>query len=195
MKRCFLVLTLLLLTLALLPLAPTTEACVGKTLHVGTAGSDRQDLLAHALATLISERTGTTIKVVRYDSLLIAHETLLKAELDIAVEFTGHARTEILKQPAIADAAALYAAVKESYNQELNLIWLAPLGYSDAKLGQAATVVRKDTLKKFPALARLLDKLGNKFDEATMQRLEAQIKGGKSAQDVARTFLKEQKLI
>ena len=171
------------------------RACVGKTLHIAAAGSVQQDILANVLALLISERTGTTTKVDRFSDARAAHDAIGKADLDIVVAYTGQARSEILKKPAIAENQALYDAVREEYNQSLNLVWLAPFGFSDAKLGQAAPVARKDTLKKFPALARLINKLGDVIDEATMAKLEAQVKGGKTAAEVARAFLKESKLI
>lgn len=175
-------------------LAPA-RACVGKTLHIAAAGSVQQEILANALATLISERTGTSVKVERLADAQAAHDALGKADLDIIVAYTGQARSEILKKPAIAESPALYEAVRDEYNQNLNLVWLAPFGFNDAKLGQAAPVARKDTLKKFPALARLINKLGNAINDATMAKLEAQVKGGKPAAEVARAFLKESKLI
>ena len=187
----------LLCSVALLSIAAVAPApaCVGKTLHIASAGSIQQDILANALATLISERTGTSVKVDRFADARAAHDALGKADLDIVVAYTGQARSEILKKPAIAESAALYEAVRDEYNQDLNLVWLAPFGFSDGKLGQAAPVARKDTLKKFPALARLINKLGNAITEATMARLEAQVKSGKPAAEVARAFLKESKLI
>lgn len=171
------------------------RACVGKTLHIGAAGSVQQEILAQALATLISERTGTSVKVDRFEGAQGAHDALGKADLDIIVAYTGQARSEILKKPAIAESAALYEAVRDEYNQSLNLVWLAPFGFSDTKNGQAVPVARKDTLKKFPALARLINKLGNLINDATMAKLEGQVKGGKPAAEVARAFLKENKLI
>lgn len=185
----------LFLTLTTLLSSTAVQACVGKSLHIASSGSIQQEILANALATLISERTGTTVKVEHFDGMQAVHEALGKADLDIVVEYTGQARSEILKKPAIADSAALYTAVSEEYNQNLNLVWLAPFGFSDSKTGQAAPVARKDTLKKFPALARLINKLGNLVSNETMAKLEAQVKGGKPAADVARGFLKENKLI
>jgi osmoprotectant transport system substrate-binding protein len=183
------------ITLLAIAAGTTARACVGKTLHIATAGSVQQDILAHALATLISERTGTTTKVDHFSDAQTAHDALGKADLDIVVAYTAQARSEILKKPAIAESSALYEAVREEYNQNLNLVWLAPFGFNDAKLGQAAPVARKDTLKKFPALARLINKLGDSIDDATMARLEGQVKSGKPAAEVARAFLKESKLI
>lgn len=194
----------MLIALLLLPLLlsapPAADACVGKTLLVGALDTPQQQVLANLLAILIGERTGTTVKVVPAASHAAAHEALLKAELDMYVEYTGVGQVEILKAPAIADQAALYKAVKERYNQELNLVWLEPFGFADPKLApsgtvaEAAPVVRKDTLKKFPALARLINKLGGTIDAATMQKLEAGVKGD-NAKDVARKFLKENRLI
>lgn len=170
-------------------------ACVGKTLHIASVGSVQQDILAQALATLIAERTGTTVKIDRFADARAAHDALGKADLDLVVAYTGQARSEILKQPAIAGSQELYEAVRDEYNQNLNLVWLTPFGFSDGKNGQAAPVARKDTLKKYPALARLINKLGNSINDGTMAKLEAEVKSGKSAAEVARAFLKESKLI
>jgi len=171
-------------------------ACVGKTVVIGSKGGVQQDVLAQVLAMLISERTGTTAKVVRFDSTAAAHEALLRAEIDMYVEYTGVAQRETLKAEVTGDAAALYAAVKESYNHDLNLIWLEPLGFSleGEATAQAAPVVRKDTLKKFPALARLINKLGGKIDAGEMAQLEAQA-AAQPLPEVARGFLKAERLI
>lgn len=164
-------------------------ACVGKTIVVGAMPTPQQQVLAQMLSILISERTGTTVKVVPVDGHLEAHEALLRADLDLYVEYTGVGQVTILKDAPIADADALYQAVKERYNQELNLVWLQPFGFADA-----APVVRKDTLKKFPALARLINKLGGAIDPATMQSLESGVKGD-NAKDLARKFLKDNRYI
>jgi osmoprotectant transport system substrate-binding protein len=190
----------LLLTPLLLTAPPPSGACVGKTILVGALDTPQQQLLANMLAILVGERTGTTVKVVPAASHAAAHEALLKADLDMYVEYTGIGQVQILGAAPVADQAALYKAVKERYNQELNLIWLDPFGFADPKLApagtvaEAAPVVRKDTLKKFPALARLINKLGGTIDLATMQKLEAAVKGD-NAKDVARKFLKENRLI
>jgi len=196
--RCWL--TILMLALLAVTVPRPADACVGKTIVVGALDSPQQQLLANMLAILVGERTGTTVKVVPAASHEAAHQALLKADLDMYVEYTGIGQVQILGAPAVADQAALYKAVKERYNQELNLVWLEPFGFVDPKLApagtvaEAAPVVRKDTLKKFPALARLINKLGGTIDLATMQRLEAGVKGD-NAKDVARKFLKENRLI
>lgn len=188
---------LLLLVFLLLPLA--AFACVGKTLVIGSTGGAQQDLLANMLAQLITERTGTSVKLVILGSSPEAHQALLKDDLDIYVEYTGVGQVQILGDEPLQDAEQLYQAVKKRYNEELNLIWLKPLGFEASLQGfelptQAVPVARKDTLKKFPALARLINKLGGKIDAETIAGLEAQV-AAQGAKDVARTFLKQNRLI
>jgi len=192
----------LLLMLTLLPLAvpAPVPACVGKSILIGSSGTVQQDLLAEIISMLISERTGTSVKVVRFESPSAAHAALLKADLDMSLEYTGAGQVEVLKGAPISDPQQLFDAVKSRYNEELNLVWLQPFGFDEPRAvpvqipAQAAPVVRKDTLKKFPALARLLNKLGGTIDGATMKRLESAAGGG-SVRDVARDFLKDNRLI
>lgn len=175
-------------------------ACVGKTLEIGTTGSVQQEVLANIIAELIGERTGTTVKVVPFKNSDEAHAALLKADIDMYVEYTGIGQTAILKDQPMSDATALYKSVKEHYNQELNLIWLKPFGFDAAEsLGvtlpaEAAPVVRKDTLKKFPALARLINKLGGTINLQTISALEQEASSGQSKK-VAHGFLKSNRLI
>jgi osmoprotectant transport system substrate-binding protein len=202
MKRFF-TLTLCTLLAGLLmtgPVISSASACVGKTLVVGALDNSQQQVLAQMLAVLISERTGTTVKVVPVAGHAEAHDALLRADLDMYVEYTGVGQVTLLKDPPIADSDSLYKAVKERYNQELNLVWLKPFGFADPRyapegtVAEAAPVVRKDTLKKFPALARLINKLGGAVDAETMKKLEAESVAG-SPKDVARRFLKENRFI
>lgn len=178
----------------------SAQACVGKTLVVGALDNPQQQVLAEMLSVLISERTGTTVKVVSVAGHAEAHDAMIRAEMDMYVEYTGVGQVVILKEQPIADSDALYKAVKERYNQDLNLVWLKPFGFSDERyapegtVAVAAPVVRKDTLKKFPALARLINKLGGSIDDPTMKELETASAAGNS-RDVARKFLKEKRFI
>ena len=178
----------------------SAQACVGKTLVVGALDNPQQQVLAEMLSVLIGERTGTTVKVVSVAGHAEAHDAMLRAEMDMYVEYTGVGQVVILKEQPIADSDELYKAVKERYNKDLNLVWLKPFGFSDERyapegtVAVAAPVVRKDTLKKFPALARLINKLGGSIDDPTMKELETASAAGNS-RDVARKFLKENRFI
>jgi len=202
MKRFISLLSCFVLV-ALLTVGVTAQsafACVGKSLTVGAMDNSQQQVLAQMLSILISERTGTTVKIVPIDGHAEAHEALLRAELDMYVEYTGVGQVVLLKDEPIADSKLLFDAVKDRYNRELNLIWMKPFGFSDESLApagtvaEAAPVVRKDTLKKFPALARLINKLGGSIDATTMADLEKASADGNS-REVARNFLKKNRFI
>jgi osmoprotectant transport system substrate-binding protein len=189
------------LLLCLSPMVVTPAlACVGKTLEIGTTGSVQQNILANMIAELISERTGTSVKLVQFANSTEAHAALVKADIDMYVEYTGVGQGLILQGAPVADSAELYKQVKDRYNQDMNLIWLQPLGFDAAStLGinmpaEPAPVVRKDTLKKFPALARLINKLGGKIDQQAISQLEQQAAEAEAAK-VAHNFLKSQRLI
>ena len=177
-----------------------SAACVGKSLTVGALDNPQQQVLAQMLSILISERTGTTVKIVPIGGHAEAHDALLRADLDMYVEYTGVGQVLLLKDKPIADSKVLFQSVKDRYNQELNLVWMQPFGFSEESVApegtvaDAAPVVRKDTLKKFPALARLINKLGGAIDGATMDELEKACANGNS-RDVARNFLKKNRFI
>ncbi|MBV4419400.1 ABC transporter permease subunit [Clostridium tyrobutyricum] len=60
----------------------------------------------------------------------------------------------------------------------------------------AATIVRKDTLKKHPELKEILNKLTGKIDDQTMMELNYKVDSmGQKPETVAHEFLKEQGLI
>ena len=60
----------------------------------------------------------------------------------------------------------------------------------------AAPLVRADTLKQYPAIETVLDRLGGKISDRTMQQLNFEVdEKGRKARDVARDFLESRGLI
>ena len=158
-----------------LAVPPEAAACAGYTITVGSDGSRPQELLTQIMAELIRQRTGTNIRLVRYKSeaeLLAAagrHDIdLLVATLDPAVQ--------IGQQPF----------------SEQKLLVLQPFGYLDSRV---VPVFRVETLKRFPALRRLVNRLGGKIDDDTLRRLAAQLDDEQNVRAVAKKFLAEQKLV
>lgn len=182
-------------------------ACVGKTIYIGQEKNSESMILAEMLAILIRERTGTTAVVKVLEQNENGHDLLEKGDLDIFVEYTGVALIEVLKKKDIPEKDKIFEIVRQEYQEKLNLVWLKPFGF-DSKLVKneevkknglscfAAPVIRKDTLKKFPALPRLLDKLSGIIDDKVYVKLLQKVdKEAESASDTARGFLKEKKLI
>ena len=116
----------------------------------------------------------------------------------------GYATEEMIdRELDEADEAKVFSSLKEVYQRDMNLVWLEPFGFSDAgvlggKGGKtpsvAAPVVRKDTLSKFPALPRVINKLSGKVDNGVMSKLIAE-GGNGNTKKATRKFLKDNRLI
>lgn len=176
-------------------------ACVGRKIVIGYRANTEQRILSELLGILIEERTGTKITFKEFDDTMELHRALEANEIQMYVEYTGVGLTEILGSEPISDPKKVYKKVKKEYNKNFNLIWLKAFGFNnhDAEYKEltsagiplyAAPLVRKDTLKKFPALSRLLNKLNNKIDNKTMDSLIQEVeKQGKEPKQVASRFL------
>jgi osmoprotectant transport system substrate-binding protein len=175
------------------------EACVGKTVFLGRMPGREQEILTEMFSWMVSERTGTTIQIKTLADSRSMHAALQTAEVDLGLEDQGVALREILGQPASGTGADQRETVRREYEQRFNLVWLEPWGMTGRPAGPAAPglvapVIRKDTLKKFPALSRLVNKLSGAVDDATLARL-VQESEKRPARDVAKQFLKEKRLI
>lgn len=181
-------------------------ACVGKTIVIGSKDSSVvQRLMDEIVALLINERTGTSVKIMSFDTPEECRKAIISSEVDMYVEYTGSALTEVLNITEVKDSAVAFDMLKDKYNEKFNLVWLNPYGfeYPDGLKSEyknkgisatAAPVIRKDTLKKFPALSRLLAKLGGKISNETLASLVKSVEGD-NYKAVARKFLKDNKLI
>ena len=180
-----------------------SAACVGKSLVIGGVNSPNVVTITEMLNILITERTGTTVVIKYFDDYKSLGEAAKKGEVDIMVDFTGRCYVDVMNQLPETSKDKVFAAVKEAYQRDLNLIWLEPFGFSDQSVvsqkagatpAVAAPVVRKDTLVKFPALPRVINKLAGKVDNSQITRLTDESQGGK-VKKVTRKYLKDNKLI
>jgi osmoprotectant transport system substrate-binding protein len=182
------------------------EACVGKTIFLGRLPGREQEVLTEIFSWMVSERTGTTIQVKPAADSRAMQAALQTADVDLYLEDQGVALREILGMQPSAGVDQR-ETVRREYEQRFNLIWLEPWGMTGKPAaasvagpggpgapGLIAPVIRKDTLKKFPALSRLVNKLAGVVDNATLARL-VQESEKRPARDVAKQFLKEKRLI
>jgi osmoprotectant transport system substrate-binding protein len=183
------------------------EACVGKTVFLGRLPGRDQEVLTEIFSWMVSERTGTTIQVKAYPDSRAMHAALQTADVDLYLEDQSVALREILGQTVAVAAAEQRETVRREYEQRFNLIWLEPWGMTGRPTpvavagpggpgspGLVAPVIRKDTLKKFPALSRLVNKLAGAIDNATLARLVLESEK-RPAREVVKQFLKEKRLI
>jgi osmoprotectant transport system substrate-binding protein len=183
------------------------EACVGKTVFLGRMPGREQEVLAELFTWMVSERTGTTIQTKSFSDSRTTHAALQTADIDLYLEDQGVAAREILGGQVGKDGAEAREALRREYEQRFNLVWLEPWGMtgqaSPAALaapagagapGLVAPVIRKDTLKKFPALSRLVNKLAGVVNDEALAKLVRESEK-RPVREVTKQFLKEKRLI
>jgi len=192
------------MSLALITLLSSFNAfaCVGRTLYIGAVDSPSEQLMAEMLATLINERTGTTIQI-RYFKDREAIYTALKSNIedkraDIIIEDSLTAM-EILAQTPNASPDKDFITAKDLYEKDLGVIWLNPFGYNNStgENGKSisAPLVRRDVLTNFPLLPRILNKLSGVISNKVYDKLLKEVNDGEKPKNVAKNFLKKRKLI
>lgn len=186
MKKIF----LFLCVLSSLVFHQGTEACVGKTLYIGVTNSPNELMFAEIISILVSERTGTSVKIVAYKDARDMYSAVKKGEVGVLIENADRA-LKLLNRPAEGNAKASYEAAKKEYRQGLNLVWLEPFGGSQ----YYAPIISVETINNLPALPKLINKLAGMVNDDTSAKLLKSMKADEKPKKVARDFLKTKKLI
>ena len=179
-------------------------ACVGRTLYVGYYDAPEQVMVAQILSVFIDERTGTTVKMTRFNSRDEAFDAIRNDKVSLYADYSGVVLARFGGEAPGPDPEKNFARLKELLNRKHNVIWLEPFGFDGtisagpskpaAGQGTAGLMLCKDALSKFPALPKLLGKLRGVLDNGTMAGLLREAKEG-DPRAVARRFLKSRKLI
>lgn len=113
---------------------------------VGSKNFTEQVVLGEMLAQQIERRLGVPVeRQLNLGGTLVAHEALVKGEIDLYPEYTGTALTAILKQaPAGRSPAVVLEQVRAAYRRQWRLEWLDPLGFNNT----FAMVVRGETARR-----------------------------------------------
>ena len=187
--------TVILLLFALfLTLNPPAHACVGKILTIGIPDAANEQLLAEMISTLVSERTGTTVKIIVYKDDRELYNAVKKGDVGVLIENTDHAM-KMLNRSKETNAKTAYDTAKSEYRKSLNLVWLDPLVPVTTGNPSYAPVISLDTLGNLPALPKLINKLSGILRNDTYARLVKSVKSDEKPRKVARDFLKSKKLI
>ncbi len=139
----FVVLTLLLLTIAC---SPGKRANSPADLVIGSKNFTEQVILGELLAQHVETTLG--LRVDRRFSLggsFICHQALLAGQLDAYIEYTGTALTTILKQPPLSDPRQVYQQVQQGYGQQFSLEVTEPLGFENT----FAMIIRGDDARRY----------------------------------------------
>jgi len=165
------------------------SACVGKTLYVGITGSAQELLFAEIISQLVTERTGTTVKILQFKDSTELYSAVKKGEVGVMVENTERALRLLDRKENNSKQA--YDLVKKEYRKSLSLVWLEPFGSNQAY----APVISVDTMGNLPALPKLLNRLAGVLNEESCGKLLKSLKSDEKPRRVARDFLKAKKLI
>ena len=103
----------------------------GPKIVVGSKNFAEQLLLGEIAAQQIERRLHVTVeRKLQIGGTLLAHEALVKGDIDLYPEYTGTALTAVLKQITNDDPAMTLAEVRNGYKQ-WNLRWMDPLGFDN----------------------------------------------------------------
>lgn len=202
MKRNSFVLILCFLFFLLLP--NPLHSCVGRLLTIAVSNSIDQVIMGQMLSILINERTGTTVKIVQPGDLKKCHETVLNGKANIYINYIGFGRACVGVSAQMNDSQKVYTLVRQGYMEKFGMVWLKPFGFrgpltlrANPEKGKgtlAVPVASQDTLRRFPILDRLINKLGGRIDNNTMDELRKRAKN-QEIKEVVREFLRTQRLI
>ncbi len=163
-------------------------ACVGRTIHLGIV-THNERLLAEMTSLMISERTGSSVKIDVYRDSKELYTAVKQGKVNIILENTERASDLLAK--AKGAAVVGFDAIKSEYLRTLNMTWLAPIGGTPPY----APVLTTDTLSNYPALPKLLNKLAGVLQNDTYSKLVRPGDSVEHTRKVAKEFLKNRKLI
>jgi len=188
----------IVIVLMFLIFSPAADACVGKLIQIGVLNSSEGQVISEILSMLITERTGTSVKVEFYKNMQELYAAIQEKKVDISIENITRAM-QALNKPVEPDARKAYEIVKTAYEKEKGLILLKPYGFLNNTSGgtpsYTATLLRVEVINNFPALPRVMGKLGDSINDEAYARLIKSFESGEKPKKVARDFLKSRKLI
>jgi len=118
----------------------------GDRIVVGSKNFTEQVILGELIAQHLETQTGLEVdRKLNLGGTFICHEGLIAGQLDIYVEYTGTAHTAILGRVPSSDSEAVLEGVREAYEEQFAIRWMAPLGFSNTY----AVVVRQDDARRY----------------------------------------------
>jgi glycine betaine/choline ABC-type transport system substrate-binding protein len=103
----------------------------GPHIVVGSKNFAEQLLLGEIAAQQIERRLHVSVeRRFQIGGTLLAHEALVKGDIDLYPEYTGTALTAVLKRLADDDPAVVLEETRAGYKQ-WNLRWMDPLGFNN----------------------------------------------------------------
>ncbi len=117
-----------------------------RLITVGSKNFTEQVILGEIVAQHVSLRLSERVdRKLNLGGTLLAHQALVKGDLDLYPEYTGTALTAILKLHLSSDPAKVLTRVRKEYQKRFNVLWLDPLGFNNT----FAMVIRGEDARKY----------------------------------------------
>src|SRR5262249_36311946 len=107
---------------------------------IGSKNFTEQVMLGELVAGLLEARGFTVDRRLNLGGTALCHEAVKAGQIDLYVEYTGTALTDMLKEPPRSDPAEVLREVQDGY-APLGLVVGAPLGFNNT---YALSMRRKD---------------------------------------------------
>jgi osmoprotectant transport system substrate-binding protein len=112
---------------------------------VGSKNFTEQVVLGEILAQQIERRIHAPVeRKLNLGGTLLAHEALVKGDIDLYPEYTGTALIAVLKEAPGGSPEAVMDRVRSAYRSRWKLDWLPPLGFNNT----FAMIVRGETARR-----------------------------------------------
>lgn len=103
-----------------------------RALVVGSKNFTEQVILGEIAAQQLERRLGAPVtRKLDLGGTLLAHEALVRGDIDLYPEYTGTASSAVLKLAPAPARGAVFDRVSAEYRSRWNLAWLRPLGFDD----------------------------------------------------------------
>lgn len=120
-------------------------------LTVGSKNFTEQVVIGEIVAQHLEHRLGRRVeRTLNLGGTMLAHQALVRGDIDLYPEYTGTALTTILKLPPTSDPAAAMGLVRAEYQARFGVEWMDSLGFNntfamvirgeDARKGKIATL-------------------------------------------------------
>ena len=112
---------------------------------IGSKNFTEQVILGEIVAQHLEHRLGIRVdRKLNLGGTMLAHQALVRGEIDLYPEYTGTALTTIIKLSPASDPASAIALVRGEYQSRFGLEWMDSLGFNNT----FAMVIRGDDARK-----------------------------------------------
>ena len=131
-----------------------------RTIKVGAKDFTEDQLIAH-MYSLLLQQAGIPVSEHFNLPTAIAHQSLVRGDIDLYPEYTGTGLEVILKETTVSHNAITYFnTVAKGYQQRFHLTWLQPSPMNDTQgLATTQAIARKYGLKTISDMVKQAAKL------------------------------------